>query len=798
MEEAKPVAPLRASLPPLEWGSAVLVARAGRSATRLAEELDGFTAKSILTRLYAAAEMTVSRQASLQDDVLAHVRTLVSTGFWKAHAYFEHLSYDETGLQLRTYYATDEIDKEVGKVFVLEHSWCMVLECRPSSASQASSDVSPGQFLVLQGVSAPTIRTSKSASGSYTAAVLSTGPQPPKDIESVFDLCVRVTETDEGPSNPVAEAHVLAGRMSDKKHNKVWSHAFVWCLAHKTHSCCTKLWGLQEQILSVIIHSCKTLLTAGAWGALRDRACELMLERFTCTPGDAATLDPDAISFRKILHSYYLPATSSPKKRATVLAALKYFNGDLRQDKVTHLCGGCCANAAQSREKASFLFRCLFQAIRPKMFAKNNWIDWSSTLIFFSFADAFHHVIVDAYQTAFLKTTLEPLIQAEVEPAFEYLAGSASAAGPPQQAGAEADDDAFQRMREEHAHSLKVSLTGMRRGLWHDIALVRLPLEPARILMQFLTHSVSEHWEHTEMNNMWQSGSRRFRALLLHNGDILPVFFRDLLQQYKDSALWNEFEQTEYMRSRIFRFCFRPGAVAHQLIRIRSQGFPFRLLALLEEGPDLHQKAEEVLKQPTCMRDSFSANFLAKYNSVDKLLGQCAKNILFTLARLLRCSTFSTERLHSKNLRQAKSRTQTHTVNIKDLGLPHVGLCGASFAVSELTAEQHVAITGKKKIGRPKKRPLPEAADGAGPVKRTNPGAGGAWRAFLHQRLAGRQFTPELVTAAQQSYHALTAEERAYYVRLGRAGLGEEQVWDSAAFSFATSGSRSGGLKFLY
>ena len=528
--------PSRVLLDPLEWGAAILMGKHGRSVSRIGESIDGIAPKNVLTRLYAAAEACVLQQKNTQEAVLEHVKAMTNLGMWKAHMYIEHLSYDETSLEIRSYYTTDEIDKEVAKVFVVEHSWSMLVERLDWSlpTHDDASTAGPGKFLVLEGNSSPSMRASKGGSGLFTLAVLRTCPQPPQGVESVFDMCVRLAETDEGGANPVAEALAMRQRATSSA-TPSWSHAYMICLAHKVHSCSTKLWSMHEETLSSIIHTCKTLLTSGTLSTLRDTASALLLDRFVRLPSYESPMDDAGLAFRTMVTKYFLPPTSTPKRRSTVLACLQFFNGDLRNHKVTHICQNCCISEDQSREKAWFLFRRLFQVIRPKMFARNNWVDWSSTLVFFGLADGFHHVIVDAFQKTFsgkLPQTLEPA--PSMEPSWDFLNTDA---GPSSTTGT-AQEDAQQRMREEQAYSLKVSLSGMLRGLWHRVVLLRVPLEPARGLMEFLTHSISQEWEEKQMKTLWELGCREYRALLLHRGDVLGTFFRDTLLQFQDAALW--------------------------------------------------------------------------------------------------------------------------------------------------------------------------------------------------------------------------------------------------------------------
>eukprot|EP00971_Amphidinium_carterae_P353024 6492799-Amphidinium_carterae.8 len=71
----------------------------------------------------------------------------------------------------------------------------------------------------------------------------------------------------------------------------------------------------------------------------------------------------------------------------------------------------------------------------------------------------------------------------------------------------------------------------------------------------------------------------------------------------------------------------------------------------------------------------------------------------------------------------------------------------------------------ERKRGRPKKNPDMQAGG-----KRRKVGAGGAWRAFLHEKAAGRRLCDIDIGGLSRAYAALSQEEFDYYDELGKAG----------------------------
>ena len=346
--------------------------------------------------------------------------------------------------------------------------------------------------------------------------------------------------------------------------------------------------------------------------------------------------------------------------------------------------------------------------------------------------------------------------QRESESVMHILAGGAG--------GNEDRSETQEKMREENARSLRAALRFMNPAeLAQNIWLFRIPLEPQREYMSFLLHTGSCEWEEQELSKLWATAHRRYRPLLLHRADELDMFLRESFRICASATLWQNFPETEQLRTRIFQTSARPAAVAHQLIRVRVRGCPYRVFTLLERDSSLRDRAHDLRMLPCRTSSNFTRAFLDKHRSLDELVGTTAHVVLLGVARQLMCTTHSTERAHSKNLRRSMGRAITQRIQLEDMALPHMAYAGPGFA-----RDWKGGRLSSRKVGRPKKRGREDDDGPQNKIKRT--GAAGPWRAFVNENLGGRQLSGPVSAELSRLYHQLSDDERARYRLLGQAG----------------------------
>ena len=197
----------------------------------------------------------------------------------------------------------------------------------------------------------------------------------------------------------------------------------------------------------------------------------------------------------------------------------------------------------------------------------------------------------------------------------------------------------------------------------------------------------------------------------------------------------------------------------------RYRRYPLKLVHLLESAWQREEAIAQLLTAPACTLDPFSLHFRNQYPSAAAISGARAQAELTIMLSCISATTYGTERLHSKNLRQKRSRTMTHTMDVNDVGVSHTARSAPHIAAAlEKEPPCH------KSRHAPAKRKVTEAqlTDGDQPIKSTarrggggGGGGGGAWRTFVQMEALAR------------SEKALVEEKSLRAGRVLQSGLGQ-------------------------
>ena len=294
--------------------------------------------------------------------------------------------------------------------------------------------------------------------------------------------------------------------------------------------------------------------------------------------------------------------------------------------------------------------------------------------------------------------------------------------------------------------------------MWKDLYILQAALMPEKTFMQALLHATSQDWELSQHFNHITRQSREYRLLELHKGGLLQTFYAESSSVYLSLVAWAQFLETELFRSRLLAVFMRCAAVVFQLVEVRVKGYPYKLFSMLEPAL-LESTAREAEAAPKCMLDQWTRRFLDRYHG-EALRGAEPRAVLELICGLGMGTTFTTERLHSKNLLRAKLRLSKRP-DLHYLSLTHMGFSVPNSCLTSLPAPR--SLTGRR-CGRPRK-PQEEGDGSAG-----SRGGGGAWRAFISVNLGGRQLSGPVSAQLSQQYKALSAEQKAYYEQLGDVG----------------------------
>ena len=779
---------------PLAWGADYLVNHLFHRMHSKFEHVHSCSPKLAVDRTFAAAAAATQQQHQVALRIPSLVKRLASLAQWEPIFFLQHIRYDETPLDVRVAYADSAgADRQVAKTFVIERSYSILLRCKGLGTE---AERKPG-FFVLDLYCSPALRAAANAVGETISKVLDSLPQIPGDIGQTFKMAARLTEVDENGANMRAESF----QMSSQQHRD-WTMLLSLCMCHKTHTAATRGWELQPTTISGIIHTCRVLSGTGQLARLRDALSILTTRRFKVLKGTVCSAEASA--FKQGVLDSILPALSMPKHKGLVDAVAAFFNFDWRTFNVAHICpgGGCCKDFKSSLVKAIWLVKRLFTVLRPTMFQKANWTDWPRTVPWFTLASSLHCIGVDAFQLAFTgvdmgggegcallpETGLPVREDASEGPLSDFLDGDQLLAMPLSDAlhhaSASVDDDVTKE-RLANAISRKCAQAFMKPCLLEKALLLQVPLLPQQRLMHSLVRQTGAVWEREQLVAMASIGARQYRVGNLSGGALLPAFFQQTLEIQASSRFCQHLTTTEHLRSKILKLVMRPAALVHQLVRLRVVNMPYSLFGLLGvTGEARLALAETLLGMPKCLRDAWCRDMFAKFPTKEELCSDTAMNILAVLAKHCICTTVGTERVHSKNLRRSKGRT-THRADIPLLAAPHAGFAAASWVPRPLpVASASLQGQQKRKRGRPSNDTGGD--DDCKKRRRGRSGGGGAWRAFCSVQLGGTPFSASTMRQLSARYAALTAEEAAYYRRLGQLGT---------ALSIASLSEPSGALR---
>ena len=695
---------------PLAWGGAQLLHWRGQRIPKSMHFEDCVPSTARL-RIHAAAEHTARAQQDAFEKLLAFAKDMISSKAWRPVCFVEHSLYDETPLELIVQYQGDNTgDKQLGKCFVVELEWGMVLEELPSPLMTSQpSGLGSSRMFTLRGRFSPCVRAAASADGETIMEVLRSAPSPPTTIADIFPVRIRHAETDEHAANPRAEA------LLHQQLREGWMHLHTLCYAHKIHTAATRTWNLPSEASTVtgLIHAGKHLTAAGSMKLLKDKISELVglrLEVLRIAADDGV---------RAAVLKYFTPPLQQPRRRALVLAVADFFNGAWgKRMRLQHVCAGqgCCLNRDASLATARWLLHRLVSSLLGHVFSRANWAQWHQCLQWFCFADAIHGLITDAFQEAFNNNPAPELQATSIQ--LELFPDQAVAPGIAQEPMPEQDhivEDETARLRQEKEKSRNIASHFMIPGVWKQVYLLRVALHAQTELMATLLHSIGRDWEHSQFFNDLHARSREYRLLNLHTGSALRIFFQHLSLLFHSTITWEHWNETEQFRSRLLRVFMRCAACVYQLVETRVRGYPFALLSMLQAGQE-QATAAAVQSTSSCMLDRWSRKFLATFPG-QQLTGDDAIATLRLLAELGLGTTFSTERLHSKNLNRAKQR-QTRKADLHYLSLAHMGF---SSPTATLESPPSTRISTGRGPGRPRKdRP-----------EKQKRGGGGAWRAYI-------------------------------------------------------------------
>ena len=241
-----------------------------------------------------------------------------------------------------------------------------------------------------------------------------------------------------------------------------------------------------------------------------------------------------------------------------------------------------------------------------------------------------------------------------------------------------------------------------------------------------------------------------------------------------DVSYWALLTPSESAASEVWRICCRVQAVLY-LTHILFSQWPYRLAGLL--GPTSDEEIVSLLSAPPCTLDGLSAHLREKWGTAEAMQSQRFKAIVAAYVHVVEGSTFSTERVHSKNSRRTHMRRWTHAQDISGIALFHQAVSAPRWSQCFMDA----ASLRKNTKDKSDEDATAERAVTV-PVKRR--GAGGAWRAMVHLKRSQPDDTGNLPSLRQiaEDYKNLTEPERVHLKEIGAKATKLRRVTSGAIF----------------
>ena len=767
---------------------------------------------------FAVAETCYLQQVAYLDLVLAIIKAAQGCGRWRPVAFLWKTKFDETRLLMKAAFA-GWAASQAYRCYVVECGWACLVQDMTKEAPEG--DPGAGYFLIHSDM-APQVRVADSGTGEALVAVLASTGRPPDTVKDTFPRLLRVTECDSAGSNFRGE------RLLQKLPLwRPWLRFVQPCLAHRVHQAACRTVDLQPKLMSSIT---RTALYLADHLPLFRSALEAILRDKFVVVNRAPDLDRDQQAFRRRTLQLFSPDRGHSTKLWLSLVSQGIFNGDWREShRISHYCQGCCRDADHALHKAISTCMRIVRTAAPCPFNKANWQAWRRCRCYIGLLGGIHNLLFQALRSMLGMASLTPGEANEpVDIGDDAIHGLA-------QGGEEfhADENAFgqqdeapQRLPEaglEHVQDgpqqpppdqpLDDDVEGMvdemarrRRDMakhkqvaaefasswmpWQRCFGLFQALAPQSKLMDDLLEVASVHRHLKEKAQAIDRGATRLPMLIITdtiNGPFAQ-FLAACMQQLADPSSWDHLVPSQLLSSTIVIAGLRCAAIVYTTCIAPCSEFPLKLFSLCREGP-LALTCQDFADTPACRLDAFSLEFRNQFPTREALESEEARQVLLTLIASTDGNCQSVERLHSRNLHQAKGRSSTHRVDVAWLGAVHQRAAGPPWVqahfrdLAQRTAPRIRQRSTVQKRKRSRSDPVhqhdlaqcnlhgqanaenAQDANNQQRLRKRRPGAGGAWRAFLHVQGRGVQ-SRDLA----QAYRELDEEERSYYQTLGRQG----------------------------
>ena len=302
------------------------------------------------------------------------------------------------------------------------------------------------------------------------------------------------------------------------------------------------------------------------------------------------------------------------------------------------------------------------------------------------------------------------------------------------------------KINEQHRMTAKEwvsSMPGIR------LVIMKIVAAPLLATMQKFLFISSPKWERKQVARAARGQQRSYRVLEGALGHDLTQCMDSLLNSARAVPLALP---SSAMRRCIRTLQFRMVASAlgslHAYLRVERQSLKFQWFKILQQQSQ-PEELERVYQIPPCMADELSSKLLSLFPTVEDACSHECQSIAVFLGCALFTDIAKVEARHSSNREVTFARARGWFVDMSDLN--------AKFVSRQFAARKQKRKDRKKPGPRPRK-----------PLRKKNTRGGGPWRAFIHHRYRGMKFTKELMQQISREYNNLSAEEKAFYLQVGK------------------------------
>lgn len=292
-----------------------------------------------------------------------------------------------------------------------------------------------------------------------------------------------------------------------------------------------------------------------------------------------------------------------------------------------------------------------------------------------------------------------------------------------------------------------------------------------RLLLSYL-EMAGVQWDEDQLFQQMQTGERKYRIVEAYTQGLTLKAFEDLRALLVDGTVWEVLggDLNRHHLTLAFRMISRVLGGLHMLLYDRHAGYPYKLFGIIQD-PTL---ADEIIADGHCRWCPFTAGFLAKHNTANKLQSDEARLALLAIAATARRDTSRIECRFASVRRMKLIKSLTHLQSLE--------------ASSSLFVLRRQRVLEKASWAGSQSRPPEESAQNRPASKRpkvegggrrcSTHGGGGPYRAFMSERFRqdpslrdkGHWNLEELAKASAE-YHAIKEENGEGFARLCTIGI---------------------------